>query len=126
MWEFLAIATNTTKEVCDSNDELARYIIHFDRGLVALVDDNDRHRRPVGAAWTVRWNETVRGYGYVSESLPELAIGILPAYQSRGIGTRILQELLHLCQEKDDHRGMSLSVHSDNVAARKLYEHHGF
>jgi ribosomal protein S18 acetylase RimI-like enzyme len=90
-----------------------------DRGLVAEADG-----RVVGAAWARVLAGDPPGYGYVDDSTPELAISLLPEYRNRGIGTRMMRDLIRLLTECGYAR-TSLSVDKGNCAAR-IYENLGF
>ena len=61
------------------------------------------------------------GYGFVDETTPSLAISVLPTLRGRGIGTRLLTELVAQvpCER------IALSVQNSN-AAKRLYERIGF
>jgi len=90
-----------------------------DHGLVA-----ETNGRVIGAAWARVLGGDLRGYGYVDDETPELAISLLPAYRNRGIGTRLMRCLLgHLAAE--GYAKTSLSVDKDNYASR-MYARLGF
>ena len=56
-----------------------------DRALCAVAPEG-----VVGAVWARR----MRGYGFVADDVPELAMALWPAWRGRGLGTRLLQALL--------------------------------
>jgi ribosomal protein S18 acetylase RimI-like enzyme len=101
---------------------LARYVVGFGRGgdLGVVAEDP---RGPLGAAWVRILAGDDRGYGWVADDIPELAIAVAPERTGRGLGTRLLRELLVRARER--YRGVSLSVRRDNPA-RRLYLRHGF
>ena len=73
---------------------IARYVESWgirsgDSGLIALVDGAS-----VGAAWLRCFPASAPGYGFVGETTPELSVAVLPAYRGKGIGTRLLEQLL--------------------------------
>lgn len=41
-----------------------------------------------------------KGYGYVDDETPELAIALLPEYRGRGIGTQLMEAMLSLLRER--------------------------
>lgn len=90
-----------------------------DRGLVAEADG-----RVVGAAWTRVLGGDPPGYGYIDDATPELAISLVPEYRNRGIGTRMMSDLIRLLTECG-YAKISLSVDKANYAAR-MYEDLGF
>jgi ribosomal protein S18 acetylase RimI-like enzyme len=84
---------------------------------------SDAYRQPVGAAWLRLLAGHDRGYGYVDDTTPELAVAVMPGYRGQGIGTRLLIALLDAAGESYD--AVSLSVQADNPALR-LYQRLGF
>ena len=100
--------------------ELQVYIEGFstrpgDHCLVAEVGG-----KVVGAAWC----RIMEDYGHIDNDTPSLAISLLPEYRGKGIGTRLLNDLLLLLQE-NGYRRASLSVQKENPALH-LYERAGF
>ncbi|MGH7233080.1 MAG: GNAT family N-acetyltransferase [Nitrospiraceae bacterium] len=65
----------------------------------------------------------IKGYGYIDEETPELAMGVVPPWRGRGVGTALLRHVIE-CASKH-YLGISLSVRSTNPAVR-LYERAGF
>jgi ribosomal protein S18 acetylase RimI-like enzyme len=104
--------------------EQARYVegwgARTDLGVVAIDDDT---REPVGAAWLRLLTREAKGYGYVDDDTPELAIAVLPGHRGRGLGGRMLGALLDAAS--GSFAAVSLSVQADNPALR-LYERTGF
>ena len=78
----------------------------------------------LGAVWVRVLSGPVKGYGYVDEKTPELAISVQKEFRSRGIGTALLLKLLDLLQAKG-YSQVSLSVQKENPAA-DLYKRVGF
>lgn len=93
------------------------------RGDVALVMVDDNGVR-LGACWYRCWTEHDHSYGFVSEEAPELGIGVVPEYRGRGLGSRLIKELIAVAAAQGRRR-LSLSVASENPAIR-LYEKLGF
>ena len=100
----------------------ARYVVGWgqsgDMGYVAMLGQT-----PIGAAWLRLWLGEDKGYGYVEDGVPELAIAVLPSYRNQGIGTQLLTQLLAIAQKHFP--AVSLSVRSDNPVVR-LYQRLGF
>lgn len=88
-------------------------------GMVAGLDGVD-----IGAAWWTGFTINDPGYGFVAEDVPELTIGVVPDRRGQGIGRALLAKLCARA-DRDDLRGLSLSVETDNPAIR-LYERAGF
>ena len=76
--------------------------------------------RVVGAVWTRIMND----YGHVDDETPSFAISLLPDYRNKGIGTRLMREMLSLLKEHG-YRQASLAVQKANYAVR-MYEKVGF
>jgi ribosomal protein S18 acetylase RimI-like enzyme len=90
--------------------EIFVYIDDFgakdDRGVVAEVGG-----QVVGAAWT----RIVPAFGHIDDTIPELAISVLPEWRGRGIGSRMMERLFEMLAESG-YRHTSLSVQKDNPA----------
>ncbi len=105
-------------------EEALRYITDWGRpgdlGVIA-IDELDS---PVGAASYRLFPEDEPGYGFIDCSIPELTIAVRANGREQGIGTKLLQALVERAV-LSGHRGLSLSVSSDNPAVR-LYQRLGF
>jgi len=101
---------------------LQPYAAHFgsdgDVGIKALDQDTT-----VGAAWVRPMT------GFATQHIEDdehayvkdlLSIACLPAYQGRGIGTKLLQELLSILKESSRYKGVCLSCIETNVRAMKV------
>ena len=64
--------------------DLAKYVQGWghtgDTGFIAIGADN---QEPIGAAWYRLFQEDDKGYGYVDDKTPELAIAVLPEYRNK-------------------------------------------
>lgn len=100
--------------------ELRIYYDDFGTGSAdhCLVAETNGH--VVGAVWTRIMND----YGHVDDETPSFAISLLPEYRGKGIGTRLLREMLSLLK-KHGFRQASLAVQKANYAAR-MYKNAGF
>ena len=100
--------------------ELRLYYEDFGAGradnCIAAVDGG----KVVGAVWTRIMND----YGHVDDSIPSFAISLFKEYRGRGIGTRLMQEMLSLLKLQG-YRKASLAVQKANYAVR-MYEKVGF
>ena len=86
--------------------ELQVYIADFgkekdDIGLVAEVD-----KKAVGAVWVRIMND----YGHIDNSTPSFAISLYKNYRGFGIGTALMQEMLHILKVRG-YKQASLAVH---------------
>ena len=108
----------------EADPALAHYISGWQRpsdfGVVAM-DDADE---PVGAAWARSFDVDDPGYGFVSTGIPEISMGVVPAFRGRGVGTRLLAALILEARDRN-YPALSLSVEDGN-RARALYERAGF
>ncbi len=131
LWEMLFYASHSDEDAgvsgpqeLKSLPELARYVTGFgaptDLGVIALAADSGEL---AGAAWFRLLTGDQRGYGWVNDLSPELAIATGPAHRGRGAGRRMLERLLPLALEH--HEMVSLSCRMQNPA-RRLYERMGF
>ncbi|MEV4762619.1 GNAT family N-acetyltransferase [Micromonospora chokoriensis] len=115
---------NWSREEILANPALAHYVAGWmrpdDFGVVA-VDPTDR---PVGAAWFRFLTAADPGYGYVSDDVPELTIGVVESWRGRGAGRMLLRAVLDAARARGI-RTVSLSVERANFAAR-LYAAEGF
>lgn len=78
----------------------------------------------LGAVWARVLSGPVKGYGYVDEHTPELAISVQNEFRGMGIGTALLRAMLDLLQ-RAGYGQISLSVQKENPAA-DLYKRLGF
>lgn len=105
-----------------SNPDLIRYVAGWARpgdfGYGAFCDEDC-----IGAAWCRLWREDNHGFGFVSESIPELAIAVVSDWRAHGLGTRLIEAVL--LEGRELYPGISLNVR-DNSPAVRLYERLGF
>lgn len=123
VWGMLMHASHEpTLESVKAQPYLAHYAAGWGRagnsGFVALVSC-----APVGAAWLRLWPDADRGFGYVDDATPELAMAVLPSYQGKRLGTELLTQVL--AAAKGFHSAVSLNVRADSPAVR-LYQRVGF
>lgn len=102
------------------NEDLQVYVRDFgkwldDRCLVAECGG-----KIVGAAWT----RVMDDYGHIADGIPSLAMSLYKEYRNKGIGTALLERMLHLLR-KDGYKQVSLSVQKENYAFR-MYRKVGF
>jgi ribosomal protein S18 acetylase RimI-like enzyme len=127
LWQMLYEAAHMaeageTIATAKTNPGLARYVAGWglpdDAGFIALAGG-----QPAGAAWFRLFRGENKGYGYVDDQTPELAIGVLPDHRGQGAGAALLTQLIEAAQGK--YPALSLSVRADNPAVR-LYRRFGF
>jgi len=91
-----------------------------DTARIAVAGDGAE----VGGAWLRYWTAENRSYGFVDASTPELGLAVRSAWRRRGVGTRLIVELMDAAQRLGAER-ISLSVEPENPS-RLLYERLGF
>lgn len=130
LWEMCYQALNVPQSGKDLKEDtvnqprFARYIRRWgrvdDRGFVSMERLN---KRPIGAAWFRLLTGKDKGFGYIDDGTPELSIIVLPKYQGRGIGTKLMTVLLE--EAAKHYKTISLSVLSNNPVLQ-LYQRLGF
>ncbi len=76
-----------------------------------------------GAVWLRKFRKENAGYGFVSESVPEVSIAVDYSYRGKGIGTELMKHLFSNIPAHID--SVSLSVDTRN-RAYTLYQKLGF
>jgi GNAT superfamily N-acetyltransferase len=79
---------------------------------------------PAGAAWFRFRPESDPGYGFVAAGVPEVGIGVTPAWRGRGLGRALLRAVTGQARAAGIAR-ISLSVERKNFA-RQLYLSEGY
>ena len=104
-----------------ADDHAWRYVAGWPRttdfGVIAEVDGV-----PAGATWARLLTADRPGYGYVADDVPELTLGVAPAFRRRGIARALLTELI---ARGASYQRLALSVDPGNPAA-DLYRSLGF
>jgi ribosomal protein S18 acetylase RimI-like enzyme len=130
LWKMLYEAAHmaqegeSTVQAIMNHPEIAKYVEGWGRagdiGCVATIVNSNQ---PIGAAWLRLLTGDNKGYGYVDDETPELAIAVLPEHRGKGVGTQLLTHLLAVA--KNFYPSVSLSTRPTNPALR-LYERMGF
>ena len=100
VWDMLRYAAHESSlESVQQQPELARYAAGWGRvgdcGYGAWQGTT-----PIGAAWMRLWSGDDKGFGYISDGIPELGLAVIPDYRGQGIGTRLLTQLLDTAKGK--------------------------
>lgn len=100
--------------------ELQVYIKDFGqkKGDYCLVAEEQQ--KIIGAVWV----RSINGYGHIEEEVPEFAISLYKEYRGKGIGTKLMEEMLVLLK-KEGYKKASLAVQKENYAY-KMYQKVGF
>ncbi len=129
LWSMLFHAAHAAEDGRDRVEDvqrdpaLARYVDGWPRvgdlGVVARRDG-----APIGAAWLrLLVGDEQRSSAFVDERTPEIAVAVPPGTEGRGVGTRMLTELL--ARADAQYGQTTLNARADNPAVR-LYERLGF
>ena len=89
-----------------------------EKGDICLVAESDN--KIVGAVWT----RIVNDFAHIDDNTPSLAIAVAKESRGKGIGTRLLNDLLTVLKV-EGFLSVSLSVQKENYAV-KMYEKAGF
>ena len=100
--------------------ELAMYYENFGSGEADHCLVAETEGKVIGAVWT----RITHDYGHVDDETPSLEISLYREYRGQGIGTALLEEMLHLLKQRG-YRRVSLSVQKQNRALN-MYERAGF
>jgi ribosomal protein S18 acetylase RimI-like enzyme len=104
--------------------EVARYVAGWGRaGDLGFLAIEDATGEPIGAVWSRLSVGDDKGFAYLDDATPELAVALLPEHRGRGVGTLLLTRYLE--RARTLFPAVSLSVSPDNPAMR-LYERLGF
>jgi ribosomal protein S18 acetylase RimI-like enzyme len=128
LWEAIFLPAETkqtlTKALLEHPDIRKYYSGWGRKGDVAFVACQQHTEMLTGCAWGRLFHSTGKGYGYISDEIPELSIAVDPAFRNRGIGTKLLQMVIEDYTKKG-YPKLSLSVHKDNPSLQ-LYYRMGF
>jgi GNAT superfamily N-acetyltransferase len=129
LWRMLYVAAH----MADDNDpfesifehpSLARYVKGWPRdGDVGVVALDTQSGRSIGAAWFRLLIGDEKDCGYVDDVTPQMALGVQPIWQRRGVGTLLVQSVLEAA--KPLYAQVALTVRKDNPASA-LYLRMGF
>lgn len=87
--------------------------------LIAELDS-----KIIGAVWARIISGDIKGYGYIDDSTPELAVSLFKAYRNRGIGAQLMSAMIKHLRDSG-YKQVSLNVKKENYAV-KLYKKMGF
>jgi ribosomal-protein-alanine N-acetyltransferase len=128
LWEAIFLPAETKRKLTKAlleHPDICKYYHGWGRpGDVAIVAVRQETGMLAGCAWGRLFNADDKGYGYIDDETPELSIAVDPAFRDRGIGTKLLQEIIEVYRMKA-YPKLSLSVNKDNPSVR-LYLRTGF
>jgi len=107
-----------------SDPALNRYWIGWGRtGDVGIVAEVQPTGMPIACAWLRLYTHEEAGASFFGESVPELAMSVVPKYRGNWTGTTTLRRLIE--DVRSQVPGIVLSVRRDNPAIR-FYERLSF
>ena len=96
------------------NPLISKYIEEWGRkgdfGIIYKINVNK-----IGAVWIRFFYSSNKGFGFISESIPELSMAIKKEYRNQGLGSEMLKRFLAMCRERGI-RNISISVDKRNKA----------
>jgi RimJ/RimL family protein N-acetyltransferase len=101
----------------DSTKEYLKNILENDGSFVLLCINEDSI---IGSIDVVRKKRLEECH------VADIGMCIKKEYRNKGIGTKLLQEMIEICREEKKIKKIELDVFSNNVAGKKLYEKVGF
>jgi ribosomal protein S18 acetylase RimI-like enzyme len=127
LWTMLMYAAHESSvDTVRSNPDLFRYVQDWGRsgdlGFV-VIDSKSVDECCIGAAWLRLFASNDRGFGYIEDGIPELAIAVLPEDRGKGIGTKLLTQIIEVSRGIFPAISLSVRAHSPAI---DLYERVGF
>ena len=86
-------------------------------GDIAVVAEHTNDHRLLGCSWGRLFNSNRHGYGYISESIPELSVAVASGFINMGIGTKLIRGI-HAEYVHNGFNIISLSVNKENPGVR--------
>lgn len=109
----------SSKSILDT-PELQVYIEDFGQGEHDIALAAEIEGKIIGAVWVRIMND----YGHVDDQTPSFAISLFKEYRGRGIGTKMMREMLGILKERG-YEQASLAVQKANYAV-SMYHRVGF
>ncbi|HYG39692.1 MAG TPA: GNAT family N-acetyltransferase [Cytophagales bacterium] len=107
------------------NPLIFKYLKNWGReGDFGLIAESTENHELLGAAWYRFFSENDKAFGYVDSSTPELSIAVLYEHRNKGIGTKLMINLINHAKNVGI-KQLSLSVIPENTAVN-LYKRLGF
>jgi ribosomal protein S18 acetylase RimI-like enzyme len=104
---------------------LSKYVEGWGKaGDVGFIAE-DSNGLSIGSITARFFSEENKGFGFVSNNIPELSMAIRTENRGKGIGSTLLKRLIDEMKVKGI-KGLSLSVDPGNLPAVTLYKRFGF
>jgi ribosomal protein S18 acetylase RimI-like enzyme len=98
-------------------------------GVLAWIDEDDRHHGRGFAMLGFYTEDAIRTNGHPQVIADLLALAVLPAFQKKGIGSRLLAHVIDVAERVAPASRIAqlrLTVAEDNTGAQRLYTRAGF
>jgi GNAT superfamily N-acetyltransferase len=136
IWQLLSYAAHEPSvEATKSQECCIPYAQDFgtrrgDFGILATAHENNKNNKELvlGGAWIRLLGTQGMATAYnhhIQNDIPELAMAVIPNYRGKGIGSKLLTRFLTVAKQNGIQQ-INLSCRTDNEAAMRLYERHGF
>lgn len=128
MLEYLFVSSGETEFLLRYPEECGKYTPEGEKELFAQKNSSDNEAMIVCLVDGKIAGSCVISFatGMKMRHRASVAIALLSAYWNQGIGTRMLQELVHLAESREEVLQMELEFIEGNTRARNLYEKMGF
>ncbi|MGN1165156.1 MAG: GNAT family N-acetyltransferase [Lachnospiraceae bacterium] len=128
MLEYLYISACETDFILRYPEECSKYTVESEKALFDRINESDNEAmlvclvegRVVGNC-QISWSKGIK-----TRHRASVAIALLSEFWNQGIGTRLLQELIHIAEENKNILQIELEFVEGNTRARALYEKMGF
>ena len=128
MLEYLYISAGETDFLLRYPEECTKYTAEGEKALFDRVNKADNEAMlvclvegKIAGNCQITWNN-----GLKTRHRASVAIALLREFWNQGIGTRLLQELIHIAESNRNIIQLELDFIEGNTRARTLYEKMGF
>ena len=128
MLDYLYISAGETDFVLRYPEECSKYTAEGEKALFDRINESDNEAMlvclvegKVAGNCQITWSK-----GLKTRHRASIGIALLSEFWNQGIGTRLLQELIHIAEENKNIIQIELEFVEGNSRARALYEKMGF
>ncbi|MGN0513289.1 MAG: GNAT family N-acetyltransferase [Lachnospiraceae bacterium] len=128
MLEYLYISACETDFILRYPEECSKYTVESEKALFDRINESDNEAMlvclvegRVAGNCQISWSKGIK-----TRHRASVAIALLSEFWNQGIGTRLLQELIHIAEENKNILQIELEFVEGNTRARALYEKMGF
>ncbi len=120
----LPLKKKLSKDILLNPDLIIYYQNWGRRGDIAFVAEHALSGELLACTWGRLFTTNRKGYGFLSESIPEISIAVIPGHKNKGIGTSLIRIILKEYFAAG-FKKVSLSVSKENPCIN-LYRREGF